>query len=482
VLGSAIGSEPAALPVMPHIIPPPEAGAVAVDPVVCPPPHIWALAGAAQARASTVAVRAREWRIVRSSILLRSIAPIGFHQHSQGRAHHASQFILVRLHPDNRAKGYSRRDDANLDGPWWRSQKAGLTIACGAALVAAYLIGKLFPQIEHVAFLTALMVGLLPIARRAAAAALAGSPWTIETLMTIAAVGAVVIGASEEAAAVVFLFLVGELLEGVAADCARASIRDLTKLVPKTAILERDGHTEVVPAEGLSVGAVILIRPGDRIAADGIILSGDSSVDEAPVTGESVPKRKSVEDRVFAGTINQDGVLRVRVTAAAQDNTIARVIRLVEEAQEAKAPTERLIDRFSRYYTPGVLIFGASVAVLPPLILDASWSEWVYKGLAVLLIGCPCALVISTPAAIAAGLSAGARRGLLIKGGAVLETLGKITQAAFDKTGTLTEGKPQVTDVVPMGRSEADLLSLAAARDRASFGGFGSRLAIEPTR
>ena len=166
---------------------------------------------------------------------------------------------------------------------------------------------------------------------------------------------------------------------------------------------------------------------------------------------------------MFAGTINTDAVLRVRVTAAAADNTIARVVRLVEEAQEAKAPTERFIDRFSRYYTPGVVAVGALVAVVPPLLTGASWAEWIYKGLAILLIGCPCALVISTPAAIAAALSAGARRGLLLKGGAVLETLGKITVAAFDKTGTLTEGKPKVTDVVALGRSERNLLSLAAA-------------------
>jgi Cd2+/Zn2+-exporting ATPase len=356
----------------------------------------------------------------------------------------------------------------HAEGQWWSSPKGILTLACGAALVAAYVVGQLVPAIERAAFLAALAVGLVPIARRSIQAALAGSPWTIETLMSIAAVGAVIIGATEEAAAVVFLFLVGELLEGVAAGRARASIRDLTKLVPKTALIERDGRAEEILAESLAIGATIIVRPGDRIAADGVVLSGESYVDEAPVTGESTPKRKTANNIVFAGTINHHGVLRVRVTAAAEDNTIARVVRLVEEAQEAKAPTERLIDRFSRYYTPGVLAFGALVAIVPPLLVGASWSEWVYKGLAVLLIGCPCALVISTPAAIAAGLSAGARRGLLIKGGAVLEVLGKVTLAAFDKTGTLTEGKPQVTDVVPVGRSEADVLSLAAALETGS--------------
>ncbi len=194
-----------------------------------------------------------------------------------------------------------------------------------------------------------------------------------------------------------------------------------------------------------------------------------SAIAEAPVTGESTPKRKGEGETVFAGTINTDGTLRVRVTAEAQDNTIARVVRLVEEAQEAKAPTERFIDRFSRYYTPAVLVVGALVAILPPLLAGEPWGERIYKGLAVLLIGCPCTLVISTPAAIAAGLAAGARCGLLIKGGAVLETLGEVTAVALDKTGTLTEGRPNVTDVVAFGEAiERDVLEDAAALDATS--------------
>jgi len=359
-------------------------------------------------------------------------------------------------------------DQGPSEGPWWKSQRGLLAIACGLALVAAYGIGQFVPETGHWAFVLAMAIGLVPIARRAFVAARFGTPFSIEMLMSIAAVGAVIIGATEEAAMVVFLFLVGELLEGVAAGRARASIQGLTKLVPKTALLERDGKTEEVQAETLVVGSIILVRPGDRVPADGMIVDGDSAIDEAPVTGESTPKRKGVDDTVFAGTINGDGMIRVRVTAAAQDNTIARIVRLVEEAQESKAPTERFIDRFSRYYTPAVLVVGALVAVLPPLVVGAPWGEWVYKGLAILLIGCPCALVISTPAAIAAGLSAGARRGLLLKGGAVLESLGKITMAAFDKTGTLTEGKPKVTNVIPVDRSEREVLSLAAALETGS--------------
>lgn len=361
----------------------------------------------------------------------------------------------------------ARKDDP--PGRWWQNQRALVTIACGMSLALAYFIGKLFPATEQWAFLAALAVGLIPVARRALAAARFGTPFSIEMLMTIAAIGAVLIGAAEEAAMVVFLFLVGELLEGVAAGRARKSIQDLTKLVPKTALLdEGDGRTREVPAEELQVDALIVVRPGDRIPADGVIESGEGAVDEAPVTGESTLKRKSPGAQVFAGTINSDGVLRIRVTATAQDNTIARVVRLVEEAQESKAPTERFIDRFSKYYTPGVLVLGGLVAAIPPLLLGQPWSEWIYKSLAILLIGCPCALVISTPAAIAAGLSAGARRGLLLKGGAVLESLGRISYVALDKTGTLTEGRPKVTDLIAVDRKPEDVLALAAALEHGS--------------
>ena len=388
------------------------------------------------------------------------------HKHDHGAHDHRDH---AHEHGKSEADlGLHGHDHGPMDGPWWKSKKGRLTIASGAALALAYGLGHLVPAIGPYAFLLAMAVGLVPIARRAVMAALAGTPFSIEMLMTIAAIGAVVINATEEAAAVVFLFLVGELLEGVAAGRARASIQSLGALVPKTALLEENGATREVPAESLAVGATILVRPGDRIPADGVILSGDSAIDEAPVTGESTPKRKGVDETVFAGTVNGDGALRLRVTAAAADNTIARVIKLVEEAQESKAPTERFIDRFSRYYTPGVVVVAALVAILPPLLAGGVWSEWIYKGLAVLLIGCPCALVISTPAAIAASLSSGARRGLLMKGGAVLEGLGKLTAVAFDKTGTLTEGKPKVTDILPLSLPEADVLRLAAALETGS--------------
>jgi Zn2+/Cd2+-exporting ATPase len=387
----------------------------------------------------------------------------GGHARSEPSDHHHSH---SHDHHDHGGSGTDA--GAKAPTPWWRTAKFTMTAAVGAALAVAFVVGKLVPAVETPAFLAAMLIGLVPIGGRAFNAAISGTPFSIEMLMTIAAVGAVFIGATEEAATVVFLFLIGELLEGVAASRARASIQDLTKLVPETARLERDGKVEEVPAASLDVRAVIQVRPGDRIPADGVIIAGESAIDEAPVTGESTPVRKGVDGTVYAGTINGDGVLRIRVTAAAADNTIARVVRLVEEAQESKAPTERFIDRFSKYYTPGVVVVAALVAIVPPLLLGGEWQEWIYKGLAILLIGCPCALVISTPAAIAASLSAGARRGLLLKGGAVLEEVGRIQVVCLDKTGTLTAGKPQVTDVASFGVPEAEMLRLAAALEAGS--------------
>lgn len=359
--------------------------------------------------------------------------------------------------------------EAMPDGAsWYQTAKGRLVIATGLFLVAAYAAGLIWPGIGHWAFMLACIVGVAPVAQRAFAAARAGIPFTIEMLMTIAAIGALFIGAAEEAALVVFLFAVGEVLEGVAADRARASIRALGDLVPKTAIIEENGATRQVDAASLTIGQTVLVRPGDRIPADGEIIDGTSGIDESPVTGESVPKTKGVGEPVYAGSVNREAALRVRVDKAAEDNTIARIIRLVEEAQEARAPTERFIDRFSRWYMPAIVGLAVLVALVPPLLLGADWSVWIYRALALLLIGCPCALVISVPAAIAAALSAGARQGLLMKGGVVIETAAKTGLVAFDKTGTLTQGKPRVTDVVALTGSEAEVLAFAAAVEHGS--------------
>lgn len=358
--------------------------------------------------------------------------------------------------------------DASSERRWWQGSKVQLTLLAGALVGVAYAVSLVIPDKATWVFIAATVIAAFPIARRAVAAAKTGTPFSIETLMVIAAAGAIVIGAAEEAAVVVFLFLIGELLEGYAASRARAGIRALADIVPKTALVEEGGAVREVDMATLAIGQRVRIRPGDRIAADGRIVAGASQVDEAPITGESVPKPKGEGDAVFAGSINGDGVLSIVVERTAADNTIARIIRLVEEAQEAKAPTERFIDRFSAWYTPSVVVVAALVAVVPPLLLGGAWADWVYRALALLLIACPCALVISTPAAIAAGLSAGARRGLLLKGGAVLESADKVQVVAFDKTGTLTEGRPKVTDIVGASGTAPEVLALAAALETGS--------------
>jgi copper-(or silver)-translocating P-type ATPase/heavy metal-(Cd/Co/Hg/Pb/Zn)-translocating P-type ATPase len=365
--------------------------------------------------------------------------------------------------------GHVHDDPADRGKRWYQTAKGKLVIFTALLLGAAWVIEYLAPEIGKWAFVAACLIGVAPVAQRAFAALRMGQPFTIESLMTIAAIGALFINAAEEAALVVFLFAVGEVLEGVAAGKARDGIRALANLVPKTAQLVTGDTTLEVPAASLTIGQTVLVRPGDRIPADGEITEGTSGVDESPVTGESVPKTRGPGDAVFAGAINTEAALRVKVTKGAEDNTIARIIRLVEEAEEARAPTERFIDRFSRWYMPAIVAVAALVVVVPPLAFGQPWDTWVYRGLALLLIGCPCALVISVPASIASAMSTGARRGLLMKGGAVIEAAAKVDVVTFDKTGTLTHGRPQVTDVVPFGATtEAELLAVAAGVETGS--------------
>ena len=365
--------------------------------------------------------------------------------------------------------GHIHDDPADRSKRWFQTAKGRLVIFTAFLLGAAWIIEYLAPEIGKWAFVAACLIGVAPVAQRAFAALRMGQPFTIESLMTIAAIGALFINAAEEAALVVFLFAVGEVLEGVAAGKARDGIRALANLVPKTAQLVTGDTTREVPAASLNVGQTVLVRPGDRIPADGEIVDGTSGVDESPVTGESVPKTRGPGDAVFAGAINTEAALRVKVTKGPEDNTIARIIRLVEEAEEARAPTERFIDRFSRWYMPAIVAVAALVVLVPPLAFGQPWDTWVYRGLALLLIGCPCALVISVPASIASAMSTGARRGLLMKGGAVIEAAAKVDVVTFDKTGTLTHGRPQVTDVVPFGATtEAELLAVAAGVETGS--------------
>ena len=362
---------------------------------------------------------------------------------------------------------------------WYQDKKGRLVIFTGTMLVLATLVfilargsvvsmaGYSLPLYEA-GFAIAALVAVWPLAKKAFRSALMGSPFTIETLVTLAVIGAIVIGASAEAAVVVFLFAVGEMLESLAAARARKSVEALADLAPKTAFLVEGETVREVVAESLGIGDIVEVRPGGRVPADGQIVSGETALDESALTGESMPVPRRPGDPVFAGAINTDGVIRVRVEKTAKDNMVAKIMNLVEEAEAAKAPTARFIDEFSRYYTPGVLAVGILVACVPPLLFGAPWMSWIYKGLAILLIGCPCALVLSTPAAITSGIAAGAKRGLLMKGGVVLEAIGKVKTIAFDKTGTLTEGTPKVTDIKVFRGDEQDMLRLAAAVEASS--------------
>ncbi|HDT5219452.1 TPA: Zn(II)/Cd(II)/Pb(II) translocating P-type ATPase ZntA [Enterobacter roggenkampii] len=327
-------------------------------------------------------------------------------------------------------------------------------------------------QINHpfgnLAFIATTLVGLFPIARQALRLMKSGSWFAIETLMSVAAIGALFIGATAEAAMVLLLFLIGERLEGWAASRARKGVSALMALKPETATRVVNGTRETVAITTLRPGDVIEVAAGGRLPADGALLTATASFDESALTGESIPVERAAGEKVPAGATSVDRLVQLTVLSEPGDSAIDRILKLIEEAEERRAPVERFIDRFSRIYTPAIMLVALLVTVVPPLFFGAPWEGWIYKGLTLLLIGCPCALVISTPAAITSGLAAAARRGALIKGGAALEQLSQIQHIAFDKTGTLTVGKPQVTGVYSQGISEDELLTLAAAVEQGS--------------
>ncbi|MGG4443355.1 heavy metal translocating P-type ATPase [Brevibacillus fortis] len=346
-----------------------------------------------------------------------------------------------------------------------KTDQAGtaLTTISGVLLALGFL-GSLSPSISPmvvtVLYALSIISGGYRPARSAFYAMKSGS-LDMNVLMSVAAVGAALIGEWLEGATVVWLFSIGNLLQTKSIEKTRDSIRNLMDLAPPEAWVKVGESLTRKPVEDVTVGQVIVVKPGEKIPLDGVIVHGTSSVNQAPITGESIPVDKLVGDSVFAGSVNESGAVEIKVTKLVEDTAIARIIHLVEEAQEKKAPTQAFVDKFAAIYTPIVLVLALLVIVFPPLLGLGTWGEWFYRGLELLVVACPCALVISTPVAIVSAIGNAARNGVLIKGGTFLEKAGAITAIAFDKTGTLTEGKPQVAAVIEMEGSEDEVVSIA---------------------
>ncbi|MBQ1558828.1 MAG: heavy metal translocating P-type ATPase, partial [Pseudomonas sp.] len=361
--------------------------------------------------------------------------------------------MLAQVLPAIRALGFTPQVEndrtaqqpaaAPAKKPWWPLALAG-GVATASEIVHFAGLGPDW-LVALLAVAAILMCGLNTYKK--GWIALKNRNLNINALMSIAVTGAVLIGQWPEAAMVMVLFTLAELIEARSLDRARNAIRGLMDLAPPRATVQQaDGSWQEIDVQAVGLGAVVRVRPGERISLDGEVVGGSSTVNQAPITGESLPVEKRVGDAVFAGTINEAGSLEFRVSAAARDTTLARIIHAVEEAQGSRAPTQRFVDQFSRIYTPVVFAFALAVAVVPPLVIGGAWLDWVYRALVLLVVACPCALVISTPVTIVSGLAAAARKGILIKGGVYLENGRHLALLALDKTGTLTHGKPVQTD------------------------------------
>ncbi|MFA9415513.1 heavy metal translocating P-type ATPase [Natrinema sp. HArc-T2] len=367
--------------------------------------------------------------------------------------------------------------------PVWKSRRAAIT-GVGAVVVAVgmaleFVLSGLDPtlfavagrsyQLSTLLFIATATVAGIPIFRNGYYSARNRS-LDIDFLMTVGIIAAVAAHHPFEGAMLAVLFNIAELLETYSMDRARDSLRELMDLSPDTATVKReDGSEETIPADDLAVGDRVVVRPGEKIPADGTVLEGESAVDESPITGESVPADKTAGDEVFAGTIAESGYLEVDVEHAAGDSTIARIVELVEDAEREQTKREQFVDRFASVYTPIVVALAIAVAAGPPLVVGASWNTWFLRGLTLLVIACPCAFVISTPVSVVSGITSAARNGVLIKGGRYLESVAESEVLAVDKTGTLTTGDLSVTDVIPLeGADEEDVLRRASAAERRS--------------
>lgn len=376
----------------------------------------------------------------------------------------AGSFDGIRVYPEKQ-----RIVDKKV--PFWKKRENQTTMISFLFLIAGYISSTQAGE-EHAMtiglFALAILIGGFSLFKEGLGN-LVKLQFDMATLMTVAVIGAAIIGEWGEGAVVVFLFAISEALETYSMDKARNSIRSLMDIAPNTAIIKRGSQELEVDVDDIRIGDIMVIKPGQKLAMDGEVAKGASSINQAAITGESVPVHKAIGDEVFAGTLNEEGALEVRVTKRSEDTTIAKIIHLVEEAQAERAPSQQFVDKFAKYYTPAILVISLLVAVLPPLLFGGEWSEWVYRGLAVLVVGCPCALVISTPVAIVTAIGNAARNGVLIKGGIHLEETGRLNVIAFDKTGTLTQGTPEVTDIVSLSDMSVDeVLETAASIEKLS--------------
>jgi Cd2+/Zn2+-exporting ATPase len=355
---------------------------------------------------------------------------------------------------------------------WMQERWTFLTVAAAGVFLCIGFFGEKFFALPHivalVCYVLAYIAGGYDVAREALPDLFRGKLNT-DILMLAAAVGAAAINQWSEGAFLLFLFALGHAGEHYALDRARNAVGELGKLMPRTAHLKRGERVEEVPVETLAVDDVVVVRPGDRVPVDGVIVAGESTLDQSAVTGESVPVARKPNDEVFAGTINQENGLDVRVTRVAADNTLSRIMKLVAEAQEQQSPTQQLTEKFTRWFVPAVLLLTLLMIFLPPLLFGWTWSASFYRGMVLLVAASPCALAIGTPAAVLAGIAQAARRGVLIKGGVHLENLGRLRVIAFDKTGTITSGKFAVTRIVALdGASEETVLRFASSVEEQS--------------